>query len=269
MMKKNAVVQKGSAMVLVPVRWDALLSGVAVALAIQLLLGLFGLMGVLSVGRAGVASGISAVPWAAQLWQGFCTLVGVFAGAYLAVCMAGLQRKIDGLMHGLITWAAVMLLLVCFSCTSANLFLGGVFQCVSWQSSQLNQLASPGSGAQAISLAALLDANTVGLSPPTSLQMAEWRQLVEAGEREQSIAFLVHTLNMPALHAGVLADQALIMSGNPERASADQRQAAQGALEALNRASWTMLVAVVVALLLGLLGGLLATLESERGPTWV
>lgn len=251
-----------------PVQWGSVFAGAVAAVAIQLLGVLFGLVVGLSVGQVGLDdAGVVVLPLSVSLWQAFCTGAAVFIGGYLAVAMRpGLSRP-QGALHGLLVWATTTLLLALLSCTPASLFLGGVFHNASGFVSRANLLdAAPRSDSAGMQLDGMLKnaAREMVLSTVNVQSAREWQIQIESGDREQAINYLVKVLGFPHARAVVLVDQALILSGNPERASQQARQVAKRNLEVLNQTSKTMLASVAAALALALLAGWAAAGVAPR-----
>ncbi|HEY9101838.1 hypothetical protein [Chitinimonas sp.] len=241
------------------VQWGGVLAGTFGALAIQLLGVLCGLVVGLSVGQVGLDdAGVVILPLSVSLWQAFCTGVGVFIGSFLAVAIRPGLGRLQGVVHGFLVWATTTVLLALLSCTSASLFLGGVFHNASGFVSRANLLdAAPRSDSAGMQLDGMLKnaARELVLSTVNVQSAREWQIQIESGDREQAISYLVKVLGFPHSRAVVLVDQALILSGNPERASQQARQVAKRNLEVLNQTSKTMLAAVAASLLLGMLAG--------------
>ena len=103
--------------------WGAILAGAILALMIQFMLGLFGL-GVGLSSPTGPASGIVSL---GGLWAVFVVLVGVFAGAFAAARFAGIPSRIDGALHGIVTWAVTALLALYLLTSGAASLVGGAF----------------------------------------------------------------------------------------------------------------------------------------------
>ncbi len=59
-------------------------------------------------------------------WIALSTLVSLFAGGWLAARFAGIPNNIDGLLHGVVTWALVTLVSVALLTTTAGRLLSGM-----------------------------------------------------------------------------------------------------------------------------------------------
>ena len=96
------------------ISWAAIIAGLVVALAIELVLSLLG-VGIgastihvvngtsASAGSIGIGSGI---------WFLLSTLIALFGGGWVAGRLAGMPRPIDGTLHGVIAWSLTSLVTV-------------------------------------------------------------------------------------------------------------------------------------------------------------
>src|ERR671926_720493 len=106
------------------VRWGAVLAGVAVGVSTQLVLTLLGIASGLSA--ADIAEGDS--PGAGPLmWAGVSMLIAAFVGGYVAARMTGLKRKVDGVLHGVVSWAVTTLLFATLATSAGGSLLSGIF----------------------------------------------------------------------------------------------------------------------------------------------
>lgn len=80
-------------------RWGAIFAGAVVAMATAWVGELMG--GLLGLIEPGESSGWS---WAGGLLTLAITLVGAFAGGWIAARIAGLQERSAGLLHGVVVW---------------------------------------------------------------------------------------------------------------------------------------------------------------------
>ncbi|OAP36529.1 PhnA-like protein [Sinorhizobium glycinis] len=107
--------------------WAAIFAGVALALAVQLLLNLLGV----GIGAAAfdVGGGDSPGPGtfsiASGIWFALSGIVSAFAGGYLASRLSGRLGTTTGAYHGLTSWAVTTLIVVYLLTTSAGALLGG------------------------------------------------------------------------------------------------------------------------------------------------
>ncbi|MEQ8672262.1 MAG: hypothetical protein RLP44_01100 [Aggregatilineales bacterium] len=118
------------------VSWQAILSGVAVAVILQLALNLLGL----SIGASTIDPLYDQDPLQVEfaagvvVWLAASVLISLFAGGWVAGRMSGMIEHVDGALHGVVTWAVVSFLSVLFLSstvggllgTASNLLSGGV-----------------------------------------------------------------------------------------------------------------------------------------------
>ena len=89
------------------VAWGAVFAGAFVALAINFLLGVLGLaIGATTIDPAtGDTPSREALGVGAGIWWLVIGVVALFAGGFAAGRLAGLRRRWEGPMHGVVTWA--------------------------------------------------------------------------------------------------------------------------------------------------------------------
>ena len=146
--------------------WGALLGGVILVVAVQLLLSLLGAgIGLGTVDTtAGTTPTASTLGIGAGVWWVVSSIAALAFGGYAAAWLSGVSRRWDGILHGLITWG-VATMLTLWLLTSA---IGGL---ISGGASALGGLASAaGSGIKA---AAQPVAQAAGLSPDMIQQQAQ------------------------------------------------------------------------------------------------
>src|SRR5690606_13671551 len=92
--------------------WQAILSGVAVAIILQLALNLLGL----SIGASTIDPLYEQDPLQIEfaagvvLWMAASVLLSMCAGGWVAGRMPGMLDQTDGILHGIVTWAVVSFL---------------------------------------------------------------------------------------------------------------------------------------------------------------
>ena len=124
--------------------WSAVFAGVVVVLIIQLALSLLGMgIGMTTVDpqQQGGIPGATTFGIGAAIWWIVTTLIAVGAGGWVAGRLAGMPRRIDGLLHGLITFGFATLLLFYLVTSTAATLIGGTF------STAGNLLSAAGQGA--------------------------------------------------------------------------------------------------------------------------
>jgi hypothetical protein len=238
------------------VRWGAVFAGVAVGVSIQLVLSLLGLATGLSNIDVNQGQGISST--GPLLWAALSMLISALVGGYVAARMSGLKRRADGIMHGAVSWAVTTLMFATLATSVSGAMVSGIFNNVA---PTLTQSAGAGDTALTSMLRGQvgngLDANT----------MQRLMRDIQAGRRDDAISLLSGSGGMDPARAGNVVDQALILSGSPERASPSARQAANRAVEVAGTTAWLVFLAVALSLVLSLIGGALRAIGARR-QTW-
>lgn len=237
------------------IRWGAVLAGVAVGISVQVVLSLLGIASGLSITSvsAGEAPGISAL-----IWAGVSMLISALVGSYVAGRMSGLKRKIDGIFHGVVAWAVTTLLFVLLATSAGGTLLSTL-------------LSSVGQGAHAIAqsseggLSGFLSRQLGITMSPQSLQTLQ--DHIAAGRRDQAVDYLALNLAIQRDRAGMVVDQALILSGSPEQASPQGRIAADHAISRASTVAWSVFGTVALSLAFSLIGGALGAMGARR-TTW-
>lgn len=115
------------------VSWGAIFAGAVVAVIVQFLLNLLGLgIGLTTLEFAGGDDSAGGFGMAQGIWTVVSALIALFTGGWVAGRLAGMPRKTDGALHGVVTWALTTLL-------TLYLLTTGVGAIVSGATSLLNQ----------------------------------------------------------------------------------------------------------------------------------
>ncbi|GAB4514616.1 MAG: hypothetical protein OHK0046_16980 [Anaerolineae bacterium] len=121
--------------------WGAIFAGITIALVTMVALNALGL----AIGAATVNPAVEATPIDSELgtgaiiWFAASNLLALFVGGYVAGHLSGAYDEVDGVLHGLVTWAVVSLISL-FLLTSS---VGSLFNTVTTTvSSALNTAGS-------------------------------------------------------------------------------------------------------------------------------
>jgi hypothetical protein len=109
-------------------RWGAVFAGLAVGIALNLVLAIAGTA--LGLALDAPDPGRAALPVAAAAWNVIAMLVSAFVGGYVAARASALRRAADGALHGAVAWGATTLAFAMLAVTSLGLLLGGLFGAV-------------------------------------------------------------------------------------------------------------------------------------------
>lgn len=235
------------------IRWGAVLAGVAVGVSVQLALTLLGIATGLTATELAEGETMGTGP---LIWAGFSMLVAAFVGGYVSARMSGLKRKADGILHGAVSWAVTTILFAVLATSVGGTLVSGVF-------SNMNQLARVGASAAAGGgpVADLIRSQGARVDPES---LRQFQQSIQAGQREQAVQLLTSRMGVEPARAANLVDQALILTGSPQAASAQGRATAEGAMRTAGTAAWVVFLAVALALAIGIGGGALGAAGSRR-----
>ncbi len=171
------------------ISWGAVFAGVIIVLIVQLVLSLLGVgigASTIDPSQRGGTPEASTFGIGAGLWWVICSLISVFAGAWVAGRLAGMPDRTDGMLHGLVAWGLAMLLLIYLLTTAVSSLVGGAFGVVG------SAMQTAGQGAQAAAGAATDAARTPGLLAPFQQDLQQLlgqarQQAQQAGQQIQQI----------------------------------------------------------------------------------
>jgi len=212
-----------------PISWQAIFAGLAVGIALQLMLMLAGVaVGGLVLEPTGDSAGQMSA--SAAVWSGISMLVAAFIGGYVAARSSGLRRKGDGVLHGAVAWAASTLLYAFLASTVLSAATAGLFR-------QLQPM--------------------VGQAIPQAIQQAP-----QNIDREQ-VAQALRNLGLPEEQVQSIVEQTsnVAQGGSlPPQAQADIESAA----DRVGATTGGLTLAVLLSLIAGILGGITGTMGQRR-----
>ena len=260
--------------------WGAVLAGAVVALSVQLLLSLLGI----GIGLATVDPAAGDTPDAASfgiasgVFYAIVTLVSLFAGGWVAGRLAGMPVRTDGLLHGLVTWAVAMLLLLYVVTTTVGAILSGALGMVS------STLETAAQGVQAAAGAAtqsdigeealnaiqqraqqlLGQAQQATGAPDTSELLQQVMAIAQGGvseqERQQIVDRIVQETGVTREEAETQLQQLQTQYEEARAAAEEQaRAAAQATSEAISQGAFWSFVALLLGAIAAAVGGLIGT----------
>ena len=139
------------------ISWGAIIAGAILAAMTQLVLSLLGIsIGLGTLDPTTEADPLSGLATGAGIWLAVTTLLSLLAGGFAAARLAGLPKRTDGVLHGLVTWGVVTLLAFYLTTTAVGRLLSGAVGVVG----QGLEMVSQGVAAAAPEVA-----QAVGLSP--------------------------------------------------------------------------------------------------------
>jgi len=233
------------------VRWGAVLAGVVVGISVQMMLTLLGIATGLTATDVTQGETLGMGP---LLWAGLSMLISAFVGGYVAARMSGLKRKADGVLHGAVSWAVTTILFAALATSIGGTLVSSVFTNVS-------QIARASMPTGSSPLAQMMRAQGINID---SAALRELQQDLQSGQREQAIRVLTSRAGLDQGRASTIVDQALIVTGSPQSASPQGRATAEKALHGAGTAAWVVFFAVVLALVIGIGGGMLGAAGARR-----
>ncbi len=130
------------------ISWRALIAGLVIVIAVQLLLATLGAgIGLSMVHQPSNTPDATSFSMGAGLWWLVSTFIALAIGGYLTARLAGVPSRYDGLLHGLVLWGLATLVAVYLLTTAIGGVLGGAFNVagstVSAAGSTLKTAAAP------------------------------------------------------------------------------------------------------------------------------
>lgn len=213
-------------------RWSAILAGLVVGVAGNLVMVLLGAAVGLAAFSASVGDAVdSGVPIAAAVWESICMVVAAFAGGYVAARSAGLRRTADGVLHGLVAWGVTLLLAIFFIALSADNGIGRLFSA-----------SSP-------------------VAPSASMEITG---LLDEADRQEAIAIMRSRLGLTSEQASRLVDQALILSRRDKAVSPLSQPPPEEALRTTSAVTGWLSGSILLSLFAAMGGGLLGARGTRR-----
>jgi hypothetical protein len=110
------------------VSWGAIFAGAVVAVVTQIALSLMGLgLGLGAFDPATSDDTLSGLGIGAGVWILVSTIVAFYTGGYVAGRMAGLPKRPDGLIHGVVMWGVVSLFTIYLASSAVGSVVSGAF----------------------------------------------------------------------------------------------------------------------------------------------
>lgn len=217
------------------ISWGAIFAGLIVAIMVSLILSLLGLaIGAATVNPMSEANPMSGLGIGAVIWLSITTLIAYFAGGCVAGRLAGVGRRADAMLHGVVTWglATIVTLFVFTSAVggllggTANLLSGVAGTTIAPRAEQVATSSDP-SEAMKNQMKQLLQA--AGQSPAEAEQAVEtWAQRIQQGEITEP--------------AGAETERAV-------------REAGETMATGTSRAAWGAFIALILGALAAAFGG--------------
>jgi hypothetical protein len=109
------------------IKWGAILAGLVVGLATQMMLSLLGLaIGAWSIDLR-ESEAMNGIPLGSGIWAGISMFISAFIGGYVAARLAGAYGRMDGFYHGATVWGVTWLVFAWLTTTALSFMVGGIF----------------------------------------------------------------------------------------------------------------------------------------------
>lgn len=215
-------------------RWGAIFAGLVVGLSTHALL--------LMIGAAiGLATAVGQAPpegtlsLGAAIWNTASMIIAAFVGAYIAARTSGMRRTSDGLLHGVVSWGATVVLSLLLATSLTGGMVGSLF--------------------------------ATGAQGQTGAVAGQVLGSVNEGDRAEAIALLQQQAGLSQEQAADIVDQALILTGREGQASGQAQGAAEDAMQTASVATGWISAAIVLSLLAAIGGGAMGARGSRRPVT--
>jgi len=198
------------------ISWGAVLAGVVLALATQILLNMLGIgIGAATLDPA-MGDNPSAMSFsiAAGLWFALSTILAALAGGYTAGRLAGVPRESTAGWHGLTAWALTTLVIFYLLGSTVGGLLGGAYRGLT------NALGNVSSA--------------VGSTAETVTQIAMTRIADPFSSIEESIRSAVPGNDPTTLRDATIIAVRAVVTGDPQQAAEARERAAQVIARAQN-----------------------------------
>ncbi|MFC7333899.1 hypothetical protein [Rhodocista pekingensis] len=264
------------------ISWGAVFAGVVLGLAVNLLLNLLGIgIGLTTIdpAQADGSPAAGSLGIGAAIWWVLAMLASTFLGGYTAAHLAGTRQRGDGILHGLVAWAFLLLLTFYLVTSAVGGLVGGAFSTLAGSvqgASGAVQQAAEGSDIGAGQITRQADSLVARVAPDaTPDQVAQARREIialapdflrggqQADEaRRQATEILAGIAGVPAEQIRDEVDEAL------QTAETEARQAAEATTDAASSAAIWGFIALALGAAAAAAGGAAGTRRSITGrPT--
>lgn len=281
----TGVVHTAVARNLTNISWGGVFAGVAIALALHLLLNLLGL----AIGAGVIDPAANDTPTATSLsmgsiiWIIVSGIIAAFVGAYVASRLSGRTVRTTGALHGLTSWAVTTLIVFYLLTTSVGALVGGAFTGVTSVFSGAGSTIATAATTAAPSLAGATDPvatieqrirEASGGNDPQALRDAAVSAVRAAltGDQAQANDARNRAADALARAQGIPVDQARQQVTDYENQykqaveQAKQRatEAAQATATGVSTASYVAFGALLIGAVAALFGGNIGAAHTER-----
>ncbi len=154
------------------ISWRAIFAGTTITLVTMMMLILLGIaFGLFAMDPATEENPFGGLGIGATIWWILSWIIALFFGGWFTSRFAGLQRKLDGALHGLVTWSLTFIISLLFLANMIGTVVGGTFTVIQ------NTLRMAG---QMVAVVAPEAAQVMtGGQDPTQAVMQEGQEIIE------------------------------------------------------------------------------------------
>jgi hypothetical protein len=243
------------------VSWGAILVGIVVSLATQVLLAMLGAgigTAVIEPVQQGANPATSSIGIGAAIWWAISGVIAAFAGGWVASRLAGSPSREVGMLHGLGAWAATTLLVLYLLGSTATAMVGGAFSMVTQTISGIGNAAGSAAssiGQMANPLQAIQDEVRAAANPNDP--QAAGRQIATAVGRMVQQGMTEQQAEQR------IAQWEQTYQQTRDQAEQQARSAADAAADSTSAAAFYAFIALLIGAIAGALGGRIGTPKVE------
>ena len=269
------------------ISWGAVIAGIVLSLIVHLLLNMLGLgIGVMTIDPAtsGTPSA-SSFATGAGIWWTVSGIIAAYLGGMVAGRLSGKPHATTAGWHGIVTWAATILVIFYLLTSAAGSVMGGAFRVVGNAASGLGQAAAAaapaaaqavsntGSGPLADIQRQIRDFTGAAQNDPAAARdalvnnvgrMLTGDQAARQQARQEVVDALARTANIPPDQAAARVDQwQRDFDAARQQAEQTAREAAERTAEVVSKGAIFSFIALVLGAVAGWFGGRSGTPKEE------
>jgi hypothetical protein len=256
--------------------WGAVFAGTLVAFMVSLVLGILGMgIGLSTIHPTEEQNPFSGLGIGAAIWWVVSTLVALFIGGWVSARLAGVIRRPDAILHGILTWSVVTIATMLLAATTLGGLIGGATSIIGKGVSTAAQGAAPalsgviqGAGSSSEGGGVLQDIQRtlprLKEDPQAAQRLSQslaqiYREGSASPENRETVRQIVNQFSDDPQQANQIADQLVstASTGKQKVAQTEQkvREVGQKAAHGLSKAALWAFVALLLGAAAGAFGG--------------
>jgi hypothetical protein len=267
----------------VGIKWGAILAGLAIGIAVQIVFTLLGLaIGGWSIDLHDVQPA-EGIPLGTGLWTGFSILISAFIGGYVTSRLSGSCLRMDGLYHGAVLWGVTWLVFAWLATSTLLFMVGGLFSAFGGGLQMLNQGVGPAVSAAILTAtekpelqaaAITKDADNItgqaksggSVEKVSDSAVGEIREKLAAMDRDAAVNVMVNKLGLSEKQAQEVAQSTIgVIASIKEAGKGVNEQSMElgnTAIARLGATAWWLFLFAVLSLGMSLVGGAFGIAEG-------